>query len=64
MKKFEHIVKVCILIFSMLSINLPAWGATLYGKVAVAEGKGTATVEIINGYGISCGSVSSTSAKV
>ncbi len=28
MKKFEHIVKVCILIFSMLSINLPAWGAT------------------------------------
>ena len=28
MKKFEHILKVCILIFSMLSINLPAWGAT------------------------------------
>ncbi len=28
MKKFEHIVKVCILIFSMLSINLPVWGAT------------------------------------
>lgn len=64
MKKFEHIVKVCILIFSMLSINLPAWGATLYGKVAVAEGKGTATVEIINGYGVSCGSVSSTTATV
>ncbi len=35
MKKFEHIVKVCILIFSMLSINLPAWGETY--EVALAK---------------------------
>ena len=32
MKKFEHIVKVCILIFSMLSINLPAWGNSVSSK--------------------------------
>ena len=33
MKKFEHIVKVCILIFSMLSINLPAWGLDEYKTI-------------------------------
>ena len=49
MKKFEHIVKVCILIFSMLSINLPAWGAydrSYRAGVGVGAGKGTAKVEM------------------
>lgn len=48
MKKFEHIVKVCILIFSMLSINLPAWGKTLTSKVGIGSGEGTAQVEIFS----------------
>ncbi len=49
MKKFEHILKVCILIFSMLSINLPAWGAydrSYRAGVGVGAGKGTAKVEM------------------
>ncbi len=49
MKKFEHILKVCILIFSMLSINLPAWGAydrSYRAGVGVGSGKGTAKVEM------------------
>ena len=33
MKKFEHIVKVCILIFSMLSVNLTAWGLDEYKTI-------------------------------
>lgn len=40
MKKFEHIVKVCILIFSMLSINLTAWGVSKTKLTVNIAGKG------------------------
>ena len=40
------------------------YGATLYGKVAVGSGKGTATVEIYNGYTIKQDSKSTTGAQV
>ena len=47
MKKFEHIVKVCILIFSMLSVNAEVWGGNTWtGTVAVGAGKGSATVTV------------------
>ena len=47
MKKFEHIVKVCILIFSMLSVNAEVWGRNTWtGQVAVGAGKGSATVTV------------------
>ena len=49
MKKFEHIVKVCILIFSMLSVNAEVWGGNTWtGKVAVGAGKGSATVTVFS----------------
>ena len=49
MKKFEHIVKVCILIFSMLSVNAEVWGGNTWtGKVAVGAGKGSAMVTVFS----------------
>lgn len=39
MKKFEHIVKVCILIFSMLSVNLTAWGNSVSSQNSSADVK-------------------------
>ena len=43
-------MKALFTLIVLLFVSSNAWGATLYGKTAVGAGKGTATVEIYNGY--------------
>lgn len=43
-------IKALFTLIMLLFVSSNAWGATLYGKTAVGAGKGTATVEIYNGY--------------
>ena len=67
MKQIYAKTKTLLLLLTLLTLG--AWnnsvcGATLTSKVAVGSGKGTATVEIYNGYGQQKGSVSSTNATV
>ena len=65
----KQIYKTKTILLLLTLLTLGAWnnsvcGATLTSKVAVGSGKGTATVEIYNGYGQQKGSVSSTNATV
>jgi uncharacterized repeat protein (TIGR02543 family) len=50
--------------FGLFGVNEAAWGATLTAKVAVGSGKGTATVDIYNGYGQKKKTASSSSSTI
>ena len=60
----SFIQKPILLAFTLLAMSSNAWGATLTAKVAVGSGKGSAKVEIIDGYGIKKSETTSTNSTV
>ncbi len=57
-------VKALFSLIVLLFVSSNAWGATLYGKTAVGAGKGTATVEIYNGYNIRQDAISTSNSNL
>ncbi len=60
----SFIHKPLLLAFTLLAMSSNAWGATLTAKVAVGSGKGSAKVEIIDGYGRKKSETTSTNSTV
>lgn len=61
---YQVITPMLFVAFGLFGVNESAWGATLTAKVAVGSGKGTATVDIYNGYGQKKKTASSSSSTV
>ena len=65
MKKITLFFIILLSFLTLGAWTTSAWGATLNAQVGVGDGKGTATVEIYNGYGIkSAGPSSSTTSTL
>jgi Listeria/Bacterioides repeat len=60
----QFIQKPLLVALALLAMSSNAWGATLTAKTSVASGKGTAKVEIIDGYGFTQQTGTATSTTV